>query len=106
MDGLQLQWALAPETYDMTGRLSSYLDRLLCSLNSRGWRSRMPSVVGLLEQHELAAHRGVDELREDADRVQAELDTVEQEWPRDNAELAPDDSQHSRTGERHNHMAL
>lgn len=40
----------------------------------------MPSVVGLLEQHELAARRRVDELREEADRVQAELATVEQEW--------------------------
>ncbi|GAA2767573.1 hypothetical protein GCM10010103_66150 [Streptomyces paradoxus] len=40
----------------------------------------MPSVVGLLEQHELAARRRVDELREEADRVQAELVTAEQEW--------------------------
>ncbi|MFV0131808.1 hypothetical protein ACLGIH_00725 [Streptomyces sp. HMX87] len=40
----------------------------------------MPSVVGLLEQHELAARRRVDELREEADRVQAELATAEQEW--------------------------
>ncbi|WP_406123317.1 hypothetical protein OHQ89_14105 [Streptomyces canus] len=39
----------------------------------------MPSVVGLLEQHELAARRRVDELREEADRVQAEL-AAEQEW--------------------------
>ncbi|MFG2424895.1 hypothetical protein ACGFWD_38520 [Streptomyces sp. NPDC048448] len=31
----------------------------------------MPSVVGLLEQHELAARRQVDELREEADRIQA-----------------------------------
>ncbi|MDK0517527.1 hypothetical protein [Streptomyces sp. ML-6] len=40
----------------------------------------MPSVVGLLEQHELAARRRVDGLREEADRVQAELATAEQEW--------------------------
>ncbi|MYU10405.1 hypothetical protein GTZ78_06795 [Streptomyces sp. SID8361] len=40
----------------------------------------MPSVVGLLEQHELAARRRVDELREEADRVQADLATAEQEW--------------------------
>jgi hypothetical protein len=40
----------------------------------------MPSVVGLLEQHELAGRRRVDELREEADRVQAELATAEQEW--------------------------
>ncbi|MFF8717811.1 hypothetical protein ACF07T_41650, partial [Streptomyces sp. NPDC015184] len=33
----------------------------------------MPSVVGLLEQHELAARRRVDGLREEADRIQAEL---------------------------------
>ncbi|WP_328502970.1 hypothetical protein OG828_30865 [Streptomyces sp. NBC_00457] len=40
----------------------------------------MPSVVGLLEQHELAARRRVDELREEADRVQAELAAAEEEW--------------------------
>ncbi|MEV6190582.1 hypothetical protein ACIP28_30960 [Streptomyces albidoflavus] len=40
----------------------------------------MPSVVGLLEQHELAARRRVDGLREEADRVQAELAVAEQEW--------------------------
>lgn len=38
----------------------------------------MPSVVGLLEQHELAARRRVDGLREEADRIQAELEW--QEW--------------------------
>lgn len=32
MDGLQLQWALATQTYDMAGRLRAYLDRLLRSL--------------------------------------------------------------------------
>ncbi|MEU4090605.1 TetR/AcrR family transcriptional regulator [Streptomyces aureus] len=36
MDGLQLQWALAPETYDMPGRLRTYLDRLLRSLTVDG----------------------------------------------------------------------
>jgi hypothetical protein len=40
----------------------------------------MPSVVGLLEQHELAARRRVDELREEADRVQAELATAERPY--------------------------
>ncbi|MFI9616742.1 hypothetical protein ACIHCM_34545 [Streptomyces sp. NPDC052023] len=40
----------------------------------------MPSVVGLLEQHELAARRRVDGLREAADRIQAELAVAEQEW--------------------------
>ncbi|MFD3788810.1 hypothetical protein [Streptomyces cyaneofuscatus] len=40
----------------------------------------MPSVVGLLEQHELAARRRVDGLREEADRIQAELAVAEQEW--------------------------
>src|SRR5690348_3815340 len=62
-------------------------------------RSRMPSVVGLLEQHELAARRRVDELREEADRVQAELAAAEQEWQewviarrRVDTVLAPDDA--------------
>ncbi|WP_236583557.1 hypothetical protein [Streptomyces sp. MBT53] len=40
----------------------------------------MPSVVGLLEQRELGARRRVDELREAADRIQAELAVAEQEW--------------------------
>jgi hypothetical protein len=40
----------------------------------------MPSVVGLLEQHELAARRRVNGLREEADRIQAELAAAEQEW--------------------------
>ncbi|WP_326791355.1 hypothetical protein OHA79_01320 [Streptomyces sp. NBC_00841] len=40
----------------------------------------MPSVVGLLDQHELAARRQVDGLREEADRIQAELAVAEQEW--------------------------
>ncbi|MFE0731651.1 hypothetical protein ACFW2X_26065 [Streptomyces antibioticus] len=40
----------------------------------------MPSVVGLLEQHELAARRRVDELREEADRIHAELAAAESEW--------------------------
>jgi hypothetical protein len=40
----------------------------------------MSSVVGLLEQHELSARRRVGELREEADRIQAELAVAEQEW--------------------------
>ncbi|PWI05270.1 hypothetical protein DIZ27_38025 [Streptomyces sp. NWU339] len=40
----------------------------------------MPSVVGLLEEHELAARRRVDGLREEADRIQAELAAAELEW--------------------------
>ncbi|MFE5587338.1 hypothetical protein [Kitasatospora sp. NPDC056531] len=40
----------------------------------------MPSVVGLLEQRELTARRRVDELREEADRIQAELAVAEREW--------------------------
>ncbi|MFJ6186170.1 hypothetical protein [Streptomyces sp. NPDC092295] len=40
----------------------------------------MPSVVGLLEQYELAARRRVDGPREEADRIQAELAVAEQEW--------------------------
>ncbi|MFF0043298.1 hypothetical protein ACFYRG_45145 [Streptomyces mirabilis] len=40
----------------------------------------MPSVVGLLEQHELAARRRVDGLREEADCIQAELAAAELEW--------------------------
>lgn len=37
----------------------------------------MPSVVGLLEQRELGARRRVDGLREEADRIQAELAVTE-----------------------------
>ncbi|MEU8436776.1 hypothetical protein AB0F18_28495 [Streptomyces sp. NPDC029216] len=40
----------------------------------------MPSVVGLLEQRELTARRRVDELREEAGRIQAELAVAEREW--------------------------
>ncbi|OKI99921.1 hypothetical protein [Kitasatospora sp. CB01950] len=40
----------------------------------------MPSVVGLLEQRELTARRRVDELREEADRIHAELEVAEREW--------------------------
>ena len=40
----------------------------------------MPSVVGLLEQRELAARRRVDGLREEVDRIQAELAVAEEEW--------------------------
>ncbi|MFJ1823414.1 hypothetical protein [Streptomyces sp. NPDC088178] len=40
----------------------------------------MPSVVGLLEQHELTGRRRVDGLREEADPIQAELAAAELEW--------------------------
>lgn len=40
----------------------------------------MPSIVGLLEQRELTARRRVDGLREEADRIQAELVVAEREW--------------------------
>ncbi|WP_084719175.1 hypothetical protein [Streptacidiphilus carbonis] len=40
----------------------------------------MPSVVGLLEQREVTARRRVDELREEADRIAAELVVAEQDW--------------------------
>ncbi|GAA1435347.1 hypothetical protein GCM10009601_61250 [Streptomyces thermospinosisporus] len=40
----------------------------------------MPSVVGLLEQRELVARRRVDELREEVDRIQAELALAERDW--------------------------
>ena len=43
----------------------------------------MPSVVGLLEQRECAARRRVDELQEEADRIQAESVMAERdrnEW--------------------------
>ena len=40
----------------------------------------MASVVGLLEERELSARRRVDGLREEADRIQAELAVAEREW--------------------------
>lgn len=40
----------------------------------------MPSVVGLLERRELNARRRAEELREEADRIHAELDVAEREW--------------------------
>jgi hypothetical protein len=49
-------------------------------VSSLWWRSWMPSVVGSLEQHEIAARRRVDGLREEADRIQAELAVAEREW--------------------------
>ncbi|MFI6731120.1 hypothetical protein [Streptomyces atratus] len=57
----------------------------------------MPSIAGLLEQQEVAARRRVDGLREEADRIQAEVAAAEQEgqeWAiarrRVNTVLAPD----------------
>ncbi len=44
------------------------------------WRSWTPSVVGLLEQRELVARRCVGELREEVDRIQAELAVSERDW--------------------------
>lgn len=38
------------------------------------------SVVGVLEQRELTACRRMDELREEVDRLQAELMVAEQKW--------------------------
>jgi hypothetical protein len=65
----------------------------------------MPSVVGLLEQHEFAARRRVDELREEADRIQTELAAAEQEWQewmiarrRVETVLAPDSGTTADTG--------
>jgi hypothetical protein len=49
-------------------------------MSSLLWGSWMPSVVGLLEQRELGARRRVDALREEADRIQAELTVAEREW--------------------------
>ncbi|MFI6435194.1 hypothetical protein [Streptomyces sp. NPDC050759] len=36
MDGLQRQWALGPDAYDMTGRLRQYADRLPRSITLDG----------------------------------------------------------------------
>ncbi|MBT2453836.1 TetR family transcriptional regulator C-terminal domain-containing protein [Streptomyces sp. ISL-86] len=36
MDGLQIQWALAPESVDMPGRLRGFLDRLLRGITVTG----------------------------------------------------------------------
>ncbi|WP_405364569.1 hypothetical protein [Kitasatospora sp. NBC_00039] len=44
------------------------------------WRSGRPSVGGLLEQREVTARRRVDELREEADRIAAELAVAERDW--------------------------
>ncbi|MEH0421406.1 hypothetical protein [Streptomyces sp. B21-083] len=67
----------------------------------------MPSVVGLLEQHELAARRRVDGLREEADRIQVELAVAEEEWQewaiarrRVDAVLAPDSADTEATEDR------
>ncbi|GAA2279043.1 MULTISPECIES: hypothetical protein [Kitasatospora] len=42
----------------------------------------MASVVGLLEERELAARQRVESLREEADRIQAELADAETDWER------------------------
>lgn len=42
----------------------------------------MPSVVGLLEKRELAARERVESLREQADRLLAELRGAEADWER------------------------
>ena len=42
----------------------------------------MASVVGLLEERELAARQRVESLREEADRIQAELAEAETDWGR------------------------
>jgi hypothetical protein len=38
MDGLQLHWALAPQTFDMAARLRAYLDGLLRLIGTDGPR--------------------------------------------------------------------
>ena len=48
----------------------------MLSLPGRLW---MPSVVGLLEQRDLGARPRVEELREEADCIQAELAVAERE---------------------------
>jgi hypothetical protein len=65
----------------------------------------MPSVVGLLEERELAARRHVDELREELVRIQAELVVAERDWndwviarSRVGEVLAPDDSRGDAAG--------
>ncbi|MFI1161739.1 hypothetical protein [Streptomyces sioyaensis] len=65
----------------------------------------MPSVVGLLEQRELDARRRVERLREEADRIQAELAAAEEEWQewviarrRVGTVLAPDGTSDAKPG--------
>ncbi|KOU73330.1 hypothetical protein ADK57_08775 [Streptomyces sp. MMG1533] len=36
MDGLQLQWVLDPQGFDMVGRFRQYADRLLRSVTAAG----------------------------------------------------------------------
>ncbi|AUG81838.1 hypothetical protein CFP65_7250 [Kitasatospora sp. MMS16-BH015] len=68
----------------------------------------MPSVVGLLEQRELTARRRVDALREEVDRIHAELDVAEREWKewviarsRVGEVLSPDDDASASENQRH-----
>ncbi|MCX5165511.1 hypothetical protein OOK39_42835 [Streptomyces sp. NBC_00264] len=49
-------------------------------MSSLSGRLQMPSGIGLLEQHELAARRRVDGLREEADRIPGRTGRGEQEW--------------------------
>lgn len=42
----------------------------------------MPSVIGLLEEREREAARRVEVLREEADRILAELRDAERDWER------------------------
>ena len=67
----------------------------------------MPSAVWLLEQRELTARRRVDALREEADRIQAELVAAEREgneWmsarSRVGEMLSPSEGGHRRPGRR------
>ena len=68
-------------------------------------RLRMASVDGLLGQHDLAARRRVDGLREEADHIQTEQEG--QEWAiarrRVATVLAPDDGN---IADRRNHTAV
>ena len=52
-----------------------------CVVSSLSWRGLlMPSVMGLLEVEELAARQRVEVLREQADRLLAELNEAETDW--------------------------
>lgn len=57
-----------------------FLRKWWAVVSSLLWGLWMPSVLGLREQRELAARRRVDVLREEVDRIQAELSVAELEW--------------------------